>query len=67
LARSAAAASLPDAPSPSGDAGVALALRLGEEAVRIYAELHGVSPAAARDALRRQRALGRRPSVANPE
>ncbi len=66
MARSAAAESLTTRPV-DGEAGIAAALRLGAEAIRLYAELHGVSRAVARRALRAQRVLGRRPSVANEE
>ena len=39
------------------------ALRLGEEAIELYAEVHGVSHEAARRTLERNRQQGRRPSA----
>lgn len=46
---------------------VALALRLGEQAIATYASANGVSRDEARRILRRNNQIGRRPSVAAAE
>jgi hypothetical protein len=42
---------------------VALALSLGDEAVDLYCQLHGVAPAVSRRRIREQGRLGRVPSA----